>query len=434
LNEIPKIANRFSETTVSLEPQPGSRLDRPSLRVAYVLLWFPAPTETFIFREVVNLRKLGLSLRVFTLYGGKSANLSAEMQAASADVERLGWRALPRLIGALRYWRKRKPAVVKELLRSLGHLDWRTPEKSGESVWAMFAGFELARRFEAQGIEHIHASWASGCATAAWAASKLTGVPFSFTARAWDIYPPDGLIRHKLRDAVLVRTETAANVRHLAAFADGGLDKFQVTYNGVPLQVDGEAAVAMRPPYRILAVGRFVRKKGFDQLLRAARLLADAGIDFRLDFAGEGALNWPLKWLTRRLKLSDRVHFHGFVTHDDIAKLYAAADVFVMPCVVAPSSDRDGLPTVLLEALLHRVPVVTTAVSGIPELIEDGVTGLLVRERDPAAIAAAIKRIIADRDEAVAMAERGRARVRQQFDPERNHRRVFDLYRQFVPH
>ena len=103
-----------------------------------------------------------------------------------------------------------------------------------------------------------------------------------------------------------------------------------------------------------------------------------------------------------------------------------------MPCVIAPSGDRDGLPTVILEALSYGVPVVTTAVSGIPELIEDGVTGLLVPERDPVAIAMAVRRLIADRDAALAMSQRGRARVGQQFDPERNHRAVLELYRQIA--
>ena len=400
------------------------------MRTAYILLWFPAPTETFIFREVVNLRRMGLPLRVFTLYGAHKGSLSAEMQAMAPGVERLGWRALPRFVGALGHWWRRKPDAVREIVRSLGKLQLhpRHLEKSLESAWALLAAFELARRFEAEGIEHIHAPWASGCATAAWAASRLTGRPFSLTARAWDIYPPDGLIRAKIRDAALIRNETAANVRHLSAFADGNLDKFHVTYNGVPLQDCQEAAVAMRPPYQLLAAGRFVRKKGFDQLIRAAKVLADAGVDFRLTIAGDGLLRWQLKWLAARLGLKERVRFVGFVPHDEIAALFAASDIFLMPCVVAPSSDRDGLPTVILEALMHRVPVVTTGVSGIPELIEDGKTGLLVPERDPAAIAAAVERLVGNREEAVALAERGRARVREQFDPARNHRRLFELY------
>jgi colanic acid/amylovoran biosynthesis glycosyltransferase len=312
----------------------------------------------------------------------------------------------------------------------MGRQRWRDVEKSAENILALLASFELARRFETEDIEHIHAPWASGCATAAWAASKLTGRPFSFTARAWDIYPPDGLIREKIRDAVLVRSETAASIRHLSVYADGKIDKFRVTYNGVPLRADRDATVAMQSPYHLLAMGRFVRKKGFDKLLHAAKLLVDGGVDFRLTIAGDGMLRLPLKWLAYRLNIADRVHFAGFVPHDAVAKLFLASDIFIMPCVVAPSGDRDGLPTVILEALSYRVPVVTTAVSGIPELIEGGVTGLLVSERDPAAIAAAVQRLIADREMALALAESGRARVRQQFDPECNHRAVLELYRQ----
>lgn len=409
------------------------RSARPHIMcTAYILLWFPVPTETFIFREVVNLRRMGLPVRVFTIYGRRRRNLSAEMRAASTDVERLGWRSLSSAVGAIWYWWRRKPDVVKELFSAIRVLKWQHLEKSAESILALLASFELARRFEAQNIQHIHAPWASGCATAAWAAAKLTGRPFSFTARAWDIYPPDELIDQKIRDAVLVRTETEANRRHLAAFADGKPEKFHVTYNGLPLRADRNATVAMQPPYQLLAIGRFVRKKGFDQLLYAAKLLADAGVDFRLTIAGDGMLRWPLKWLASYLDIADRVHFPGFTPHDAVADLFVASDIFIMPCVIAPSGDRDGLPTVILEALAYCLPVVTTPVSGIPELIEDGVTGLLVRERDPPAIAAAIRRLIADRDAALSLGGRGRMRVSQQFDPERNHRIVLELYHQIV--
>lgn len=403
------------------------------MHTAYILLKFPLPTETFVFGEVQDLRRLGLPLEVFTLYGAKRRHLSEEMEAASAGVQRLGWRAAPRVAAAIVHWWRRRPAVVKELLRAMAQQRWRETEKSGENVLALLASFELARRFEAAGVEHIHAPWASGCATAAWAASRLTDKPFSFTGRAWDIYPPDALIERKLRDAVLVRAETAAALRHLSALAGGSHEKLHVTYNGVPLRARREAPVAMQPPYRLLAMGRFVRKKGFDQLLRAAKLLADAGVDFSLTIAGDGMLRLPLQWLAAGLGIADRVRFPGFVRHDAVASLILDSDIFVMPSVVAPSGDKDGLPTVILEALAHRVPVVATAVSGIPELVEDGVTGLLVPERDPAALATAIRRLAADRDAALAMSERGRALVGERFDPDRNHRGVLELYRRIAP-
>ncbi len=399
-------------------------------RTAYILHWFPVPTETFVFGEVVGLRRLGLPLCVYTLYGERRRNLSRAMrEAADRDVERLGLAGIARIAAAIFHWHRRRPRLTRHLLASALRRRGDGFEKGAENVWAFLAAFALARRFEAAGIAHIHASWANGPATAAWAAARLTGIPFTFTARAWDIYPPDGIIADKIAAAVFVRSETAANIRHLVAHAGGDAAKFRLTHNGVPLAPVRLAEAAMRPPYRLLAVGRFVRKKGFDQLLRALRLLTDAGLDCRLTLAGDGPERGRLHRLARRLRIAERVAFTGFVPHDSVGELFLASDIFVMPCVVAPSGDRDGIPTVIMEALQYRLPVVATAVSGIPELIEDGVTGMLVPERDPTALAAAIRRLTADRDAALALAERGRAAVRQRFDPDTNHRQVFDLYR-----
>lgn len=401
-------------------------------RTAYVLLWFPKPSETFVFREVVNLRKAGLPLKVFTLYGELTRALSDEMSAASADVERLGVRQFGRALAGVFYWLRRDWKRAVALSREVLWRRWRGLEKTGESLWAFFCAFHLARRFEEERIEHIHAPWAGGPATAAWVASRLTGIPFSFTCRAWDIYPPDSVLPDKLRDAAFVRSETQANIKHLAATCGADTSKMHVTYNGVPLTAHAEAAVAMKPPYRLLAMGRFVGKKGYDFLLRACKQLADDGVDFHLTLAGDGPRALQLKRLAHNLGLEERVSFPGFVSYDRVPELFRAADIFIMPSVVHASGDRDGIPTVILEALTHRVPVVATGISGIPELVEDGVSGLLIPEKDPAAIARAVKRHAGDRASALAMAERGRDKVRDLFDPERNHKKVLELYRTLV--
>jgi glycosyltransferase involved in cell wall biosynthesis len=401
-------------------------------RTAYVLLWFPKPSETFIFREVVNLRKAGLPLKVFTLYGALTHALSDEMRAASADVERLGIRHFGRVLAGVLHWWRRDPKRTTVLFRAVLWRRWRGLEKTGESLWASLCAFHLARRFEEERIEHIHAPWACGPATAAWVASRLTGIPFSFTCRAWDIYPPDSALRDKLHDAAFVRSETQTNIKHLAATCNADTTKIHLTYNGVPLTAHAEAPVAMQPPYRLLAMGRFVGKKGYEFLLHACKQLADDGVDFHLTLAGDGPRAFQLKRLARNLGLDGRVSFPGFVSYDAVSGLFRAADIFIMPSVVHASGDRDGIPTVIMEALTHRVPVIATNVSGIPELIEDGVTGLLIPEKDPAAIARAALRLINDRPAALAMAERGRAKVRELFDPERNHKKVLELYQTLV--
>jgi glycosyltransferase involved in cell wall biosynthesis len=397
-------------------------------RTAYVLLWFPKPSETFIFREVVNLWNMGLPLKVFTLYGELRTHLSPEMRLVQVPTERLGTAHTGRFFLDLAYWLGRNRSLTLGLLREVPFRRWNGFEKGGESLWAFLCAFRLARRFEQESIRHIHAPWACGPATAAWVASRLTGIPFSFTGRAHDIYPPDGAIREKFRDAMLVRTETRTGSAHLSTYAGVHAWKLRVTYNGVPLKEVPLAAVPMSSPYRLLAVGRFVPTKGFDVLLRACRILVRSGVDLHLTLAGDGSRMAQLRYLAGRLGLTGRVSFPGFVTHDRVSDLFLQSDLFVMPSVVDRSGNRDGLPTVILEALLHRVPVVATDVSGIFEIIQDGVTGFLVPPGDSRALADAIGRMVGDRARAVEMAERGMARVHEEFDAWRNHRRILELY------
>lgn len=402
-------------------------------KTAYVLLWFPKPSETFVFRETVNLRRMGLPLQIYTIYGELTKGLSTEMREAARNVERLGSPFLKSAPAEILQWMHRDRNRAVHLLRSFFWRRWRGVEKSAESLWAMMCGFRLARRFVEEGIEHIHAPWASGPATAAWTAAKLTGIPFSFTARAWDIYPPDALLTDKLKDAAFVRSETGANIPYLVERCGADAGKIHLTYNGVPLKARREAPVAMKAPYRLLALGRFVGKKGYDYLLRSCRLLSDSGIDYHLTLAGDGPRMRQLKGLARRLRISERISFPGFVKYDDVPRLFDAADVFVMPSVVHSSGDRDGIPTVIMESLMHRVPVIATDVSGISEVIENGNTGLLIPEKDPAAIARAVHAMVMDRSRALEMAEAGRAKVLKQFDPERNHAKVLDLYVRLIP-
>ncbi len=272
-----------------------------------------------------------------------------------------------------------------------------------------------------------HAPWASGPATAAWVASGLTGIPFSFSARAWDIHPADGVLADKIRDAAFVRSETAYNVPHLGSFVGGDVTKVHVVYNGLPLRVHKEAPVTMVPPYRLLALGRFVGKKGFDYLLHSMRLLKDLSLDFTLTMAGDGPRGGQLRRLAEKLGVSERVSFPGFVPYDRISELFCAADMLLMPSIVHSSGDRDGIPTVIMEALKHRVPVIATDVAGISEVIENRVTGLLIPEKDSSAITEAVLALVSDRASAIRMAENGRAKVLEQFSPEKSHGEMLRL-------
>jgi glycosyltransferase involved in cell wall biosynthesis len=397
-------------------------------KVAYILLWFPKPSETFIFREVLNLWRMGLPLKVYTLYGELTKNLSPEMQSVSHGIKRLGVPILKRTAKDILLWAHDDPSTVAWLFRHIPFRRWRSLEVAGENIWAFIAGFTMARLFERDGIDHIHAPWANGPATAAWVASRLTGIPFSFTGRAVDIFPPDGALTEKIRDCTFVRTNPRVNVKHLKKFAAGDTDKIHVIYDGYSLNDFQEAPVKMEPPFRILALGRFARFKGFDILIRSAKILKDSGLNFQITLAGSGLRGVLLKNLAKRLGVSQQVLFPGYVTHEKVTGLFQKADIFVMPSVVHRTGERDGIPNVMVEALLHRLPVSATNVAGIGEVIRDGETGLLVPQKNPAALANAILRMTRDRAAALNMAEKGRQLVLHKFDPETCHREVFKLF------
>ncbi len=408
---------------------PGKDFLLKGLKVAYVLHWFPEPSETFIFNEVRHFQELGLGVRVFTLYGELRRNLSSEMSSTSIWVERLGSRFIAQIPRALEHWRRRSPLVFHDLFRTIPIRRWCDLEMAGENLWAFLCGFQLGRRFAEMGIRHIHAAWANGPATAAWVASRLSGIPFSFAAHATDIYPPDGALTEKISAASFVRTENQANVdhlrRHAATQTDG--EKIHLVYSGHPTRRAEAAEVPMEPPYRLLAVGRFVPKKGFDVLLRACSILERQGIEFRLTLAGAGPQARRLHSLASELNLGDRVEFPGFVLYDRVPELLSRADVFLMPSIIDPSGDRDGLPNVIVEALLQRVPVVATDVCGISEVIRDGLTGILIPPNDPDALAWAVMDLVRDRSRALRMAEAGRSLALDRFDADRCFAAVLDL-------
>jgi len=394
---------------------------------AYITLWFPKPSETFIYREAQVMRRLGMPLTVHTLYGRLDSHLTTEMARDEIPVERLGCRLALRGTRDLSYWLRRRPDVFKPMFSTLFFRRWRNLEQTGENYWGLYCGCYLARRFEEAGVRHIHACWANGPATAAWMASALTGIPFSFSGRAGDIYPPDGALEEKIAHAAFARVDAAFNIEYLRCFAGGADDKIKLVRNSLSWESFKDAPAPMRPPYHIVALCRFVRTKGLDILLHACKALADEGIDFKLTLAGCGPQGVPLKTLAVTLGLKDRVHFPGFIPHDRVPEILREADVFVMPSRVKANGDRDGLPTVIMEALLHRVPVVATDVGGIREVVRNGETGLLIPEQNVWIMKQAIKEVLSNRDNALAMAERGRQLVLDYYDSEKNARRMIEL-------
>lgn len=290
-----------------------------------------------------------------------------------------------------------------------------------ENISAFFCGFKTVRLFEKKNIEHIRTPWANGPATAAWLTSKLTGILFRFMGRARDIYALDDALREKICDSSSVRINPKVNIKHMQGVAGGDCGKIHLGYDPYPISRFRQAPVPMKPPCLVLVLGCFVGIKGGDVVFGAARILEDAGLDFHIAMTGAGRMGWRLGFLCRTLRLGQRGSFPGFATHDRVSGLLCTADLFVMPSVLPANGERDSMLNVVVEALLHRLPVVATDAAGRSEVIQDGKKVYLVPQEDPRALASAMRRMVWDRENALVMAANGRELVVEHFDPNRRH-------------
>jgi glycosyltransferase involved in cell wall biosynthesis len=422
---------RMSNADYGLAPALTAR--RTALQIAYVLLWFPRSSETFIFREIKDLLALGLSIRVFTMYGELLKGCSEEMRNFSIPIHRYGFFAAKAILAAFLRALRREPRKVAKLLKEGFFRKMRDIESLGENLWCFMAGFLLAEHCRKQGITLIHSAWANGSATAAWVASRLTAIPFAFTGRAGDIYPEDGLLREKARDAVFLRTNNRANMRWLQKFCPPeSWDKVHLIYNNLTFAEQKTEYTATerarRSFFKILAIGRFARTKGFPELFTALARLKRERVPVRLTLVGDGPWRGRLLRQLRRMKLTEIVDLPGFVPHDQTRAFMYDHDLLVVPSVVHDNGDRDGIPNVIMEALSCGLPVVATDVNGIPEIIRDGETGLLVRQRDSSALADAVRKMLHDRERALTMARAGKHLVDRMFDSETNIRTLSGLY------
>ena len=403
-------------------------------RTVYLCHWFPKASETFVFAEIEGLFRKGFPVSVFTLYGRLKKDLDPRMLRGPAPVEHLGVAALPRVLGALLRALWREPGKSLGILSDIFIRRWRDVEMRLENAWAGLCGFYLAERFRALGARHVHAAWGNGPATAAWVAQRLTGIPFSFSARADDVCPPDGALAEKVHAAAFVRVNNSSTAPRLEGLCPQcEVHKCRLVYNPLTLAPCARAAVPMEQPVRLLGIGRLVETKGFRYAVEAVGLLLARGVQATLTLAGAGS--WhdscenQLRRTIRDLRLESRVRLCGHVPHDRLGERFRDADILLMPSVTQPGTGKsDGLPNVIVEAMLHGVPVISTAVAGIGDVVRHGETGLLVPERDAPALADAVQSLVRDREKAMAMAARAETLVTAMFDPDVNLDKLMALF------
>ena len=382
-----------------------------SSRIAYVLKVFPRLSETFVINEIRELERQGVAVHVFSLHAPPAAvphRLLHALEAPIVQVDALERPSHKQL--------QRATALLTERIAEGHDLAERLFPKSYVRLAVQLA------RFVETGFGRLHAHFASRAGHVAMLASTLLGIPYSFTAHAKDIYHEEvdqDVLRVKMRRAALVITVSEFNRHTLLRVGDGiaGLEQKLVrAYNGVDLTFFQPAPPDERIPGRMLAVGRLVEKKGFFILIQACGLLAQRGVPFSCHLIGSGEEEPALRALVRALGLERAVQFRGALPVEQVAAAMRTASLVVLPCVVAADGNVDALPTVLLEAMACGLPVVSTALSGIPEIVADGETGYLVPPGDPAALAAAMRRLLEDCALAERLGRAGRERARDLFD------------------
>src|SRR2546427_6983466 len=364
------------------------RRDGP-LRVGYVVKRYPRYSETFVVAEIAAHEAAGLEVEIFSLYPPNDTHFQDAIARVRAPVCYLPSQGLK----AVDLW-----AALEDAAATLPGMWGELEAARGEEALSVCQAAVLACEVRRRAIDHLHAHFASAPATVARLASRLAKVPYTFTAHAKDIFtatarPED--LRRKLAAAAAVITVSDYNHHYLTEAYGVAAARVHRVYNGLDLDQFCYESPTQRPP-RIAAVGRLVEKKGFADLVEACAILRTRGLAFRCDIVGTGPLEPALQALVQSHGLEGRVQLLGPRPRYEVIEHVRSAAVLAAPCVVGSDGDRDGLPTVLLEAMALGTPCVATAVTAIPELLNPGEAGLGVPEPDPPALAVALERLLTD--------------------------------------
>ncbi len=396
-------------------------------RVAYVVRSFPLISQTFVLNELLALDALGIDARVFALERSRARREHRGTKAMRARTERL-----PGDENRRRAWRKNRKTIARRPVAWLsGFLRARRRE---EGVRQYLQAGMLAARCIKRGIRHLHAHFADEATIVAAEAARLARISFSFTAHAYDVFREDvdrALLVRNLRAARFVVTVSDYHVRYLRELA-GDSVRVERIYNGIDLERFTPAPAPPPPPLRIACVARLIEKKGIGVLIDACRVLRDRGVDFRCELVGAGEGRERFERQAEVAGLGERFSFLGARVQDDVIALYRRSHVFALPCLVAEDGDRDGLPVAIVEALACGLPVVTTAVTGIPEAVSNDGNGFIVPERDAEAVAAAIERLANDGALRARLGSAARTSVATKFDQSASARRLAALFEETV--
>ena len=407
-----------------------SKISRP--RLAVVFSRFPAWRENFVVGDFIALDRAGFRIEIFTLLGQQGSFHQPETEIFQGRVHRASFLSPLLLWENIKAWCR--PVTWRLFFQILAGT-FACPIELLKNCFLFPHAIYFARLITQKEITHIHAAWASYPTTAAWIASELTGIPFSFSSHAHDIYKVRSLLREKIERARFVVTCAETNRRALIDI--GGANAESKTYvhrHGSDLERFRPPVLSRRksePIWQILACGVLDDYKGFEHLVGACALLKNEGHKFECRIIGQGPRRKHLIRQINQSGLSQQVHIIPPMLQGKLAAHYHEADVLVHPSVVTKQGRRDVIPNVLVEAMASGTPVISTRLSGIQELIQHGKNGLLVPSGDPQALAGAILSLMQDSLKRERLVEAAQDTVAKAYDRRRN---AVGLIETFVTH
>jgi glycosyltransferase involved in cell wall biosynthesis len=400
----------------------GVLADRPAtgLRVGYVLECY----ATFIVDEIRWLRRFGARVTVFNAF-----RALPESDPVKEALRRDSLYYPPGYRGVA------TANLLCLLLRPFAYLRAALLlRREGEPLRMLLLAGYYARLIRRDGIRHLHGTFGTRTTTLACVTAMLSGRDYSFTTHAYDIYRPNPSLVWKTNGARFMRTISQFNKRYIeGAYRGTDPSRIRVVYLGVdtrlfsPNGANGQPATSVR----LIAVGSLIEQKGHIILIRACKLLREAGHEFTCGIIGEGDKHELIQKEITRLDMTKHVELLGSLPHDKVRRRLQQSQIFVLPCMDLRGNGEhiDGIPVALMEAMALGLPVVSTAISGIPELIEDGVSGLLVPEKDEERLAQALGRLIRDKELRAGLGRGGRRRIEERFDLAANVQSLAALYR-----
>ncbi len=402
---------------------------KPILKVGYVVKMFPRLSETFILNEILELENKGVEVVIFSLKKPNEGRFHPQLAKLKAQVLYLDDLDVKKWANILASeWpilSSNSGEIWKMVNEAFNQSDTRRIDWIWESAW-------LAAQAQKLGLSHLHAHFASIPSTYAYFAHRISGIPFSFTAHAKDIFVYDTVehfLSEKSAAAHFVVTVTNFNLRYLREkLPHEGSKNVRVIYNGINVEYFGYNLGIEREPNLILTVGRLVAKKGFNILLDACKLLKDRGVSFRCQIVGEGDEQENLQKQRDNLDLSNEVIFSGPKNLEEVRELMQSASIFCLPCVIAADNNVDALPTVLLETLASGLPAISTVVSGIPEIIDNEVNGILVDPENAESLSRAMERLLKSKELQNKFSHEGRKKALERFDLHKNVATLLSAY------